>query len=251
MRHLLTGIAARSLVALALMMAPTASEAQEPSLAGVLARATDYITALSDQLSGMVAEERYEQRSMGPATSRPSGVFPSDTYQRRTLRSDYLLIQPEGSEQYFGFRDVFEVDGRPVRHREDRLSRLFLDPSVSVQAQAQGILADSARYNIGDVQRNVNTPTLALLFLRSAYKPRVEFERVTGTPPRASDCASPTRSPTCGSSRIRKCGQPPWSADRTAGIYPRTGVSGLPPRPAVCWSASSSSTTSAWTRPSP
>ena len=184
MRHLLTGIAARSLVALAIIVGPTASEAQEPSLAGVLARATDYVTALSDQLSGMVAEERYEQRSMGPATSRPSGVFPSDTYQRRTLRSDYLLIQPEGSEQYFGFRDVFEADGRPVRDREDRLSRLFLDPSVSAQAQAQGILADSARYNIGDVQRNVNTPTLALLFLRSAYKPRVEFERVTDTSPR-------------------------------------------------------------------
>ena len=184
MRQVLTGIGTPSLVTLALVLAPAASGAQEPSLAEVLTRATDYVTALSNQLSGMVAEERYEQRSMGPATSRPSGVFPSDTYERRTLRSDYLLIQPEGSEQYFGFRDVFEVDGRPVRDREDRLSRLFLDSSVSTQERAQGILADSARYNIGDVQRNVNTPTLALLFLRPAHKSRVEFERVTDTSPR-------------------------------------------------------------------
>jgi len=37
-------------VALTLMVAPLASQAQEPSLADVLARATDYVNELHEQL---------------------------------------------------------------------------------------------------------------------------------------------------------------------------------------------------------
>ena len=185
MKRVRTSIGTPLLVTLALMMAPAASRAQELSLAEVLAQATDYVNELSDQLSGIVAEERYEQRSTAPAT-RGVGGFPSDTSDiyRRTLRSDYLLVRPEGSQRYYGFRDVFEVDGRPVRDREERLTRLFLTPSVSAEEQIRKIMTDSARYNVGDVTRNFNTPTFALLVLHPAYKPRFEFERVTDTSPR-------------------------------------------------------------------
>ena len=179
------GIGMPSIVTLALMMAPATGWAQEPLLPQVLARATDYVNQLSEQLSGIVAEERYEQRATAP-TTRGFGGFPGSTSDsfRRTLRSDYLLVRPQGSDRYYGFRDVFEVDGRPVRDREERLTRLFLNPSGSTERQIQGILTDSARYNIGDVARNINTPTLALLCLHPAYKPRFEFERVADTSPR-------------------------------------------------------------------
>ncbi len=180
MGHYLIRFAIPSLVTLALMGMADVSRAQEPSLVQVLARATEYVNGLTDQLSGMVAEERYEQRSRGPAAV--FGFGDSDA-QRRVLRSDYLLVEPEGAERYFGFRDVFEVDGRAVRDREDRLTRLFLDPSVSAEGQIQGILTESTRYNIGDVERSINVPTLALLFLHPAYKPRFKFERVTDTSP--------------------------------------------------------------------
>ena len=33
----------------------------------------------------------------------------------RQLRSDLLLVRPEGSDARMQFRDVFEVDGKPVR----------------------------------------------------------------------------------------------------------------------------------------
>ncbi len=185
MKHLLTSIGTPLLVTLALMMAPAASRAQEPSLAEVLARATDYVNELSDKLSGIVAEERYEQRSTAPATRGVGGFRGNarDTY-RRTLRSDYLLVRPAGSDRYHGFRDVFEVGGRAVRDREERLTRLFLTPSVSAEEQIRKIMTDSARYNIGDVTRNFNTPTFALLVLHPAHKLRFEFERVTDTSPR-------------------------------------------------------------------
>jgi hypothetical protein len=172
------GIERSLLVALALMSLPLAGRAQEPSLADVLARATDYVDKLHDQLSGTVAEERYEQRARNPAT-----VGFGDPDRRRVLRSDFLLIRPEGEGRYYGFRDVFEVDDRVVRDRQDRLSRLFLKPSASTSRQIAGIRNDSARYNIGGIARNFNTPTYALLFLSASYKPRFEFERVTDMSP--------------------------------------------------------------------
>ena len=151
---------------------------QEPSLPQVLARATEYVEELHARLSGVVMEERYQQR----ASSRGFG-FGTDSFERVTLRSDYLLVRPDGSERYFGFRDVFEANGSRVRDREERLVQLFLDGATTVNEQVQGILTDSARYNVGDIQRNTNTPTLALLFLRQSYKPRFEFERVRDRSP--------------------------------------------------------------------
>ncbi len=152
---------------------------QEPTLPQVLARATEYVEVLHAQLSGVVMEERYQQRASSPGFGR----FGNDSYERVTLRSDYLLVRPEGSERYFGFRDVFEANGSRVRDREERLVQLFLDGATTVNEQVQGILTDSARYNVGDIQRNTNTPTLALLFLRQSYKPRFAFERVDDRSP--------------------------------------------------------------------
>lgn len=158
---------------LALAVLPAPGSAQEPSLPRVLARATGYVEELHARLAGVVMEERYQQRASSPGFGR----------ERVTLRSDYLLVRPEGSERYFGFRDVFEANGSRVRDREERLVQLFLDGAATVDRQVQGILADSARYNVGDVQRNTNTPTLALLFLRQSHKPRFEFERVRDRSP--------------------------------------------------------------------
>jgi hypothetical protein len=171
------------LATLLLFVAQAVNGAQEPSLLDVLTRATDYVTALSTQLSGAVSEDRYEQRTAVRETSRFGGFVNAPPDFRRTLRSDYLLVQSGNSEQYVGFRDVFEVDGKPVRDREERLTQLFLNPSVSGDAQIQGILRDSARYNIGDVIRNFNVPTLSLLFLRTSYKSHFEFERVADASP--------------------------------------------------------------------
>lgn len=176
MTHRFTGLAASLVVALPCFLVSEAAEAQELTLNEVLARTTSYVDQLHDQLQGVVMEEIYEQRAWSTGGNGYRGALGA-SYQRRTLRSDYLLIQPEGADRYFGFRDVFEVNGDPVRDQQDRLTELFLDSSVSSERQIAGILRDSARFNIGDVVRNINTPTLALLFLRSDYRLRFEFTR--------------------------------------------------------------------------
>ena len=111
--------------------------AEAPSLAAVLAAAGQYVTQFRDQLSGIVAEERYRQRASTPSLTTKG--FLDSRVRRRELRSDFLLIRPEGEDRYYGFRDVFEVDGRAIRDRQERLTRLFLDPSLSADRQIRGI----------------------------------------------------------------------------------------------------------------
>ena len=101
---------------------------------------------------------------------------------RYFLTSDFLLVQMTGQAHYVEFRDVFEVDGQPVRDRQDRLTKLFLNPAAS-QPDFETIVAESARYNIGRVTRTVNTPTLPLLFLDPRVQSRFKFKLATDGAP--------------------------------------------------------------------
>jgi hypothetical protein len=89
------------------------------------------------------------------------------------------LVRPEGADRYIQFRDVFEVDGKPVRDRDDRLAMLFLNPAPSASEQLQEIREDSARYNLGNISRDFNVPVLALVFLQPENQPRFTFELKT------------------------------------------------------------------------
>ena len=79
--------------------------------------------------------------------------------------SDLLLVKPEKADRWIQFRDVFEVDGRPIRDRNERLMKLFVEPSSSTAGQVEQIVTESARYNIGSVLRTINVPVFALLIL--------------------------------------------------------------------------------------
>src|SRR4051812_39871961 len=94
---------------------PRPASAQEPSLSTVLERAGRYVTEYKRQLSGIVAEEAYDQNVESAPGARAPGT------PHRVLKSDYLLIRLPNADRYRGFRDVFEVDARPVRDRQERL----------------------------------------------------------------------------------------------------------------------------------
>ena len=181
MRRGRTGVQVAALVVTCL--APPGVLAQETELSTVLARAGTYVTEFRRQLSGVVAEESYRQRAREGPLSAFRGL-PNYREERRNLRSDFLLVRLDGADRYLEFRDVFEVDGQAVRDRQERLTHLFLDGSASAAEQIGKITMESARYNIGDIERTLNTPTLALLFLRPEYQPHVRFARATQTDPR-------------------------------------------------------------------
>lgn len=166
---------------LALLLAATAGvrpATQQPAtLADVLARAGEYVVRLERDLAGVVVEEHYVQDSTrlgGGLPARGPGAMQT-TREHRDLKSDVLLVRPEGSDRYIQFRDVFEVDGKPVRDRDDRLAMLFLNPAPSASEQLQEIREDSARYNLGNISRDFNVPVLALVFLHAENQRRFRF----------------------------------------------------------------------------
>jgi hypothetical protein len=79
------------------------------------------------------------------------------------------------------YRDTFEVDGQPVRDREDRLRRLLASGSA---AQAEGIDKLNGRYNLANdrLPRTVNVPTLALNLLQPRYRSRFSTRRLGSDP---------------------------------------------------------------------
>jgi VWFA-related protein len=150
----------------------------------VVARVSQYAWDYGRELSSIVSEETYKQEVKGEAAPKVvlNGKDVQATGQRRLI-SDYLLVKIPGMDGWLPFRDVFEVDGKPVRDREDRLVKLFLDapsPEVAIERGNQ-VLRESARYNIGPVVRTLNVPTLPLWFLEPANVRRFAFRKVEET----------------------------------------------------------------------
>jgi hypothetical protein len=139
------------------------------TLSELLFRANESVIDYEQRFSNAVAEENYTQRII-----RADGSIAGE----RQLRSDILLILLPGADSWLGFRDVFEVNGRPVRDRDLRLQALFLDEVRLAVDQALEISQESARYNIGQVKRTVNLPTIALSFLHPLNQHRFAFEKI-------------------------------------------------------------------------
>jgi hypothetical protein len=134
------------------------SARREAELELALARLFEYADAYERQYSMLVAEEEYTQ------------LF---AREHKVTRADLMLVKP--AERWVSFRDVFEVDGRPLRDREERLRRLFLDPTPEGQSRLQSVMDESAKHNIGPVVRSINVPLFPLDILRSANRARFAF----------------------------------------------------------------------------
>jgi len=197
MRAFLSSVALAASLAAAGSGAPGraagAPQRVDPALAPVLERVGAWIATFEREFSNVVAEERYVQllkpwfgvpRSPKDepelrwrdevGTTLPNR--PNAPLRRRQLRSDVLLVQTpdRGSLSY---RDVFEVDGRPVRNREDRIKRLFLSDQADDKEQLRRIANESARYNIGGLIRNFNIPTFPLIAIQPRNQGRFRFDR--------------------------------------------------------------------------
>lgn len=149
--------------------------AQEPTLAAVLLRAAAYVADYQKKLQGIVAEEDYFQNVILMSGRGAAGGRGRMTRDGRRLKSDVLLVKLGEEERWLQFRDVFEVDRKPVRDRDQRLYKLFVERPANARKMADEIQAESARYNIGPVSRNINIPLLAMLFLERANQQFVVF----------------------------------------------------------------------------
>lgn len=169
------------------LLLPRPVNAQPPTLPQVVARAGEYVRAFERQLSSIVAEETYLQEY----THRRGRSRELQT-DRRELRSDLLLMRPEGDQNWVQFRDVFEVDGRPVRDREERLTSLFLSPSRSALERIGRIRRESARYNIGNIARTMNVPIMPLQTIDPSVQRRFRYSLASAERKDSDDASLPT-----------------------------------------------------------
>jgi hypothetical protein len=175
----LAGLAAGLLTAAARAQPASSTGGAPVGLDVALDRTAVYIDFFIERFGNVVSEERYQQEAVpsvrpGQFGGRGSMATVPPT-QRRTLRSDFLLVKPVDSLDWLPFRDVYEVDGSTVRDREGRLAKLFLEQTPATLDQARQIAQESARYNIGEVMRTINNPVIALAFLERSYQKRFAF----------------------------------------------------------------------------
>jgi VWFA-related protein len=98
-----------------------------PDIQAVLERARRYLDEYVGQLSLLIGVERYTQW----VTTSGLGAGFSQGGDRPSVRntvSEFALVRVK--DDWLGYRDVVEVDGKPVRDRQDRLQQLFLQDHV-------------------------------------------------------------------------------------------------------------------------
>ena len=165
--------------------APLAPLPAGASADDVVRRMAGYVDQYGGQASVLVAVEDYVQSVtvvvpvMRASRGRITGVAGVNNApgEKRRLVSEFALVPNAAAVGgWLGFRDVMQVDGKPVADRHDRLQSLFRADVPDIE-EARRIGSESARYNIGPVSRNFNVPTTTLFFFHPGNLSRFIFHR--------------------------------------------------------------------------
>ena len=160
-------------------LVPTRGAAGGPvSLDEVMRRVSAYVDGYGEKASIIVATERYTQEAHGTAKEP----------EQREIVSDIAIVRIAALRTWQGFRDVIEVDGVRVTDRDDRLSAVLMASEGRLD-EARRLSDESARYNIGSIQRNFNVPTSTLFFFGSENRGRFKFSAKTVEPDGAWEIA--------------------------------------------------------------
>jgi hypothetical protein len=146
---------------------------REPAVQEILFRAGSFVQNVSASLSGVLAEESYEQDLF---------AYPFDTgarprIGRRSMGSEALFLWLAVANEWMFVRNVLAVDSRPVPDSGERLDRLFKDPPGDTAAYLRELQRENARFDIGPVFRTLGDPTFALRYLEPQSQGRFAFSR--------------------------------------------------------------------------
>jgi hypothetical protein len=158
----------RSVLIAVLLLAgggPATGAPDEPGLKEVLRRMGAYVESYGEKASIVVGTERYTQDTRG------SGDLSAAT---RFLVSDFAIVKADALSGWLGFRDVLDVDGKPVADHEERLAHVLM-ASQGRYDEARRLSDESARFNIGPIQRNFNEPTAVLFYFTPKNQDRFKF----------------------------------------------------------------------------
>jgi hypothetical protein len=151
-----------------LVLAATPLSAQSQTT--VMARAAAFVERYTRELPRLVATETMSQL----IERRPGQAIQGE--QRQSV-SDLAWVVVGDVRETIGFRDVIEVDGRPVGAGSRRLVDLLHGPGGGTWADAREILNEGARYNLVPGSRNFNLPTVVVYFLQADRQTRFRWKR--------------------------------------------------------------------------
>jgi hypothetical protein len=153
--------------------APVKHTTPAASIDELMPRVASYIQAYAEQMSVVIGVERYGQWLQREDFTNPSaGVSRAIS---RHLVAEFAIVRV--GNDWDGFRNVYEVDGKIVPDAKDRIAKLFSGQPASAIEQGRKIAAESSRYNMGAMQRNFNVPTVALFFLSAPNQGRFRFKK--------------------------------------------------------------------------
>jgi len=139
-----------------------------------LQSATAYVAQYETELGNLIGTEEYVQNAAWLAPSTRGVLMVAKRLLSR-LSSDFLIIQVGPERQ--AIRKVNRVDGIKVKEAEPPFEEAFDDSPQANQKRIDAMRAESTRYNIGDIIRDINLPTVALKVLRQSEFQRFNFER--------------------------------------------------------------------------
>lgn len=161
------------LVVLGLALLPVLSSGQvatvDPtSLDAVVAAAAAYVKSYQRELTAVLADEDYQQQIISQA--------PRDEAMPRVrrMRSEVFFMYAPAADDWMAIRDVSAVNGKDLKDRPNLREALRTLPPPEV---ARTFKAHNSRFNLGNISRNFNEPTLSLLILDDRYRPHVTFTR--------------------------------------------------------------------------
>ena len=133
-----------------------------PSLEQLRDAAGAYVRSAYPRLANLVGTEEYRQRPPGGST--------------RTLKSEVLLVpHPTETSDWLFFRDVLEVNRKPIPNQQERLTNLFISPSLANWELVRGIAQADRQYHIPGSTPSLINPLIVVALLDRSYWPRLQF----------------------------------------------------------------------------
>ena len=208
-------IAVAALLLVGRPIAPFVHAADDAAMTQLLSRAGEHVRRFEQDFAVVVSDEDYRQRASGRLYASP---------RNRRTRAEMLFLWLPEQAGWLTVRNVLSVDGLAVPDSQTRLNDALDDTSGARITRLRRLLNESARFNLGQIFRNFNFPTLALSYLDPEMQPRFAFtpagrERVNGVAASKVEFDERTR-PTViqenGTDRFSKGAI--WIADRDGAI---------------------------------
>jgi len=145
-----------------------------PNMDALVSRLGAYLLEYEQQLSTVIAQERYKQSETQFEPGAAADVAGNTRIRTRSLDSEVAFLRLPGNAEWFGVRHVLIVDGRKIEGNTPGLLATVTSGEIEQAARIRAIVLASSRHNLGSA-RTINMPTVPLELLHPKHRRRFVF----------------------------------------------------------------------------